>query len=122
MENTVLDTRAEHLTLLEENIREAMRHRSLDPHEDQHAVRGLIDEHLNDYEQRRTRISLPDLGDRESVIQRLHDEICGFGVIQPFLDDESVEEIWINSPDEIFIARNGESELNRSAPERRGDQ
>ena len=51
MENTVLDTRAEHLTLLEENIREAMRHRSLDPHEDQHAVRGLIDEHLNDYEQ-----------------------------------------------------------------------
>ncbi len=43
--------------------------------------------------------------------QRLHDEICGFGVIQPFLDDESVEEIWINSPDEIFIARNGESEL-----------
>lgn len=48
MENTVLDTRAEHLNLLEENIREAMRHRSLDPHEDQHAVRGLIDEHLND--------------------------------------------------------------------------
>ena len=45
------------------------------------------------------------------MIQRLHDEICGFGVIQPFLDDESVEEIWINSPDEIFIARNGESEL-----------
>ena len=88
-----------------------MRHRSLDPHEDQHAVRGLIDEHLNDYEQRRTRISLPDLGDRESVIQRLHDEICGFGVIQPFLDDESVEEIWINSPDEIFTPGNGESEL-----------
>ena len=42
MENTVLDTRAEHLTLLEENIREAMRHRSLDPHEDQHAVRGSL--------------------------------------------------------------------------------
>ena len=41
MENTVLDTRAEHLTLLEENIREAMRHRSLDPHEDQRAVREI---------------------------------------------------------------------------------
>ncbi len=34
------------LLLLEENIREAMRHRGLDPHEDQHAVRGLIDEYL----------------------------------------------------------------------------
>ena len=72
---------------------------------------GSLTSTLTDYEQRRTRISLPDLGDRESVIQRLHDEICGFGVIQPFLDDESVEEIWINSPDEILIARNGESEL-----------
>ena len=111
MENTVLNTKAEHLALFEENIREAMRSRNLDPRGDREAVRALIGECLDEYEQQRTRISLPDLGERSVVIQRLHDEICGFGVIQPFLDDESVEEIWINSPDEIFIARNGESEL-----------
>ena len=111
MENTVPNTKMEHLALLEENIREAMRRRNLDPREDRDAVRALIGECLDEYEQKRTRVSLPDAGERSVVIQRLHDEICGFGVIQPFLDDESVEEIWINSPDEIFIARNGESEL-----------
>ena len=34
MENTVLDAKAEHLTLLEDSIREAMRLRNLDPHRD----------------------------------------------------------------------------------------
>lgn len=34
-----------------------------------------------------------------------------FGPIYPFICDESVEEIWINSPERIFIARGGKSEL-----------
>jgi len=34
-----------------------------------------------------------------------------FGALQPFLDDDSIEEIWINSPQRIFVARNGKSEL-----------
>lgn len=34
MENTVLNTKAEHLALFEENIREAMRSRNLDPRGD----------------------------------------------------------------------------------------
>lgn len=34
-----------------------------------------------------------------------------FGPIYPFIQDESVEEIWINSPQRIFIARKGRSEL-----------
>jgi pilus assembly protein CpaF len=34
-----------------------------------------------------------------------------FGPIYPFICDETVEEIWINSPERIFIARTGKSEL-----------
>lgn len=34
-----------------------------------------------------------------------------FGPIYPFILDDSVEEIWINSPQRIFIARKGKSEL-----------
>lgn len=33
------------------------------------------------------------------------------GAIQDFLDDPTIEEIWINSPSRIFIAKNGVSEL-----------
>lgn len=34
-----------------------------------------------------------------------------FGPIAPFINDATVEEIWINSPERVFIARNGRSEL-----------
>ena len=34
-----------------------------------------------------------------------------FGPIYPFILDETIEEIWINSPQRIFIARKGKSEL-----------
>lgn len=34
-----------------------------------------------------------------------------FGPLGDFIDDPTVEEIWINSPERIFIARNGRSEL-----------
>ena len=34
-----------------------------------------------------------------------------FGAIAPFMSDPTIEEIWINSPERIFIARSGRSEL-----------
>ena len=34
-----------------------------------------------------------------------------FGAIAPLMSDPTIEEIWINSPERIFIARNGRSEL-----------
>ena len=34
-----------------------------------------------------------------------------YGALQPLLDDAEIEEIWINSPQRIFVARKGKSEL-----------
>lgn len=34
-----------------------------------------------------------------------------FGPLYPYICDELIEEIWINSPERIFIAKNGKSEL-----------
>jgi pilus assembly protein CpaF len=36
-------------------------------------------------------------------------ELSGLGPLQPLLDDPSIEEIWINSPTQVFIARGGVS-------------
>ncbi|MEN9740343.1 MAG: hypothetical protein RLZ72_609 [Actinomycetota bacterium] len=34
----------------------------------------------------------------------------GFGVFQPLLDDPSIEEIWVNGTDAVFVARSGRHE------------
>ena len=34
-----------------------------------------------------------------------------YGPLFPFISDQSIEEVWINAPERIFIARNGRSEL-----------
>ena len=52
----------------------------------------------------------------ESVINESESEssragVHHYGALQPLLDDESVEEIWINSPQRIYVARRGRSEL-----------
>ena len=41
----------------------------------------------------------------------LVESVAGFGPLQPFLDDPTVEEVWINSPDRVFVARQGKHEL-----------
>jgi pilus assembly protein CpaF len=45
--------------------------------------------------------------DRERVIRRVIDEAIGYGPIEPLLDDDSVSEVMINAPEEIFFERDG---------------
>jgi len=44
---------------------------------------------------------------QEQIIHRLLNEIFGFGMIQPLLEDPSISEIMINAPDSVFIEREG---------------
>ena len=39
------------------------------------------------------------------------DSLLHYGKLQPFLDDESIEEIWVNSPNRVFVAQQGRSRL-----------
>jgi len=66
-----------------------------------------VDQVLLDELGRAARETPEDLVGLES---RVRDQLIGCGVIQPYLDDPGVEEIWINSPDRVFIAREGVSE------------
>lgn len=46
------------------------------------------------------------------TIRALQDEIEGYGVIQRYLDDESISEIMINGVDAFFIEKNGVIEMH----------
>lgn len=45
--------------------------------------------------------------DEEQFAQQAVQKLSGFGVLQPYLDDKSIEEIWINRPNQIFVAKPG---------------
>lgn len=54
----------------------------------------------------------PVLSDRERsiLIRRVVDEALGLGVLEPLLADESITEIMVNGPDNVFVERAGRME------------
>ena len=101
-------TATEHI---HDEVRELIRRRGIDPVTDHRSTRMLIDEVITHYDERVPISSLPPLLDRASAVRHVFDSLAGFGPLQRFLDDITVEEIWINQPGRVFIARNGRSEL-----------
>jgi pilus assembly protein CpaF len=97
--------------IIDEEVREAVRRQGLDPVGNPAAVRRIIDEIVSAYDERSLTRQLPPLGDPASTAKAVLDAVAGFGVLQPYLDDPTVEEIWINEPSRVFIARHGKSEL-----------
>ncbi len=96
---------------VEAEVRELVRRRGLDPVADRSAVRLLVDEVVADYDERTLTSSMAPLADRPAAVRAVLDAVAGFGPLQRHLDDPAVEEIWINEPGRVFVARHGRSEL-----------
>ena len=99
------------ITVVEDEVRELVRRRGFDPVTDGPAIRRLVDEVVADYQERTLTSSLPPLVDPTSTARRVYDAVAGFGPLQAYLDDPTVEEIWVNEPGRVFVARRGHSEL-----------
>lgn len=84
---------------IERQVRELVRRRGVDPIGDPAAVGVLIDEVL---------AAEPH---SEEARREVLDAVAGLGPLQRFLDDPTVEEIWVNGPGRVFVARGGRSEL-----------
>lgn len=97
--------------LLELEVREMIRARGIDPAGQPDEVRALVASATADYDARSLQSPLPVLDDLDSTQQAVFDAVAGFGPLQPLLDDPAVEEVWINSPSQVFCARNGITEL-----------
>lgn len=96
------------LTIVEEEVRELVRQRGVDPsREDARVVERLVDEVLGDYELRTRSSNLPRIADRQTLRKAILDRVAGLGPLQTFLDDPDVEEVWINGPGRLFCARDG---------------
>src|SRR5204863_5462593 len=46
-------------------------------------------------------------GGQESLYRAVLDEILGLGPLEPLLEDESISEIMVNGPEQVWIERKG---------------
>lgn len=99
---------------VELEVRELIRRRGIDPVRDVLAARKIVQEAVADYDDRAVNGGLPQLPDLAEAVKSITDAVAGFGPIQAYLDDPEIEEVWINEPSRIFVARNGVAELTNT--------
>ncbi len=97
--------------LIDAEVRARIRDDGIDPASDPGAVRQVLAEAVASYARQRLSSRLPALVDPDVLTRRLFDAVAGLGPLQQYLDDPDVEEVWINSPSRVFVARHGRSEL-----------
>lgn len=99
------------VSTVELEVRELIRRRGIDPVKDMTAARDIVHEAVADYDERSMSGGLPQLPDLADAVKTITDAVAGFGPLQQYLDDPRVEELWINSPSQVFVARDGVAEL-----------
>lgn len=96
---------------LDQHVRELVRREAVDPQRESAVVRRIAEGVVRDHDDRSLTGQVAPVPDVDSMVGELVARVSGFGPLQPFLDDPSVEEVWINDPSRVFVARNGRHEL-----------
>ena len=73
-------------------------------------MQHLIVTEVTRYAERAHTRGVPKIGDVDAAVRAVENQVAGYGALQPLLDDPEIEEIWINSPDRMFVAKNGTAE------------
>lgn len=97
--------------ILEHEVRELVRRRGLDPIGDRAGLSSLVTDAVGDYATRASVGVVPPLADPAAAAQAVTDAVGGFGPLQPYLDDPEIEEVWLNAPTHVYVARRGVPEL-----------
>jgi pilus assembly protein CpaF len=92
-----------------QEVRMRVRTGGISPQDDEAELRHIVEDILA--QTKSVPETAPGNESTREIIEHISNQISGFGALQPLLDDPSIEEIWINEPGRIFIARHGKSEL-----------
>jgi pilus assembly protein CpaF len=111
MTMTRQDSHGELVEMLDGQVRERVRSDGVDPQRDAGLVRRIAEDVVRRHDERSLTGAVVPVADPDGVVGELIARVSGFGPLQPFLDDPEVEEVWINDPSRVFIARRGRHEL-----------
>lgn len=92
---------------MRERVQLEIRESGIDPEREPERLSLIARRHLRSYNDHAPAKGQPLIDDENGFLAALRASLMGFGKLQALIDDESVEEIWINKPDEIFAARGG---------------
>ena len=118
MSVTLADTYDDAVEDLDAELREAVRRDGIDPQREVVAVRSLASRLVAAHNQRSLTGAVVPVADEAGVVDELVARVAGFGPLQRYLDDPEVEEIWINDPSRVFVARAGRHELTSTILDR----
>lgn len=96
---------------VEGEVRELIRRSGLDPARHPVEIDRLVRDAVNDYDERSMLSGMPPLADVDDTAKAILDTVAGYGPLQRYFDDPHIEEIWVNSPDRVFVAKGGRAEL-----------
>ncbi|MEO5851998.1 MAG: ATPase, T2SS/T4P/T4SS family, partial [Nocardioides sp.] len=108
---TAANAHGELIEQLDARVREIVRAEAVDPQHDHALVRRIAEGVVRAHDESSLTGRVSPVADPDGAVGELVARISGFGPLQPFLDDPAVEEIWINDPSRVFIARRGRHEL-----------
>jgi pilus assembly protein CpaF len=100
--------------VLDAQVRAAVRRDGVDPQREVHLVRSIAEQVVRAHDERSLTGAVTSVPDPTGVIGELVARVSGFGALQPYLDDPEVEEIWVNDPSRVFVARRGRHELTNT--------
>jgi pilus assembly protein CpaF len=95
------------LAQIADQVRERVRRDGVDLASDDALAARYVDDEVRRYSERALGGSVPLLADETSAARQIVATLTGFGPLQPYLDDPEIEELWINGPDAVFVARQG---------------
>lgn len=105
------ETSEQLVELLDARVRERVRREGVDPQRDSSVVLRIAEAVVREHDEHSLTGAVASLGDPAAVVVELVARVAGFGPLQPLLDDPAVEEVWINDPSRVFVARHGRHEL-----------
>lgn len=110
-ERGIMTGMSEAARMITEQVRRRVRTESADLAGDAALAEAYVRAELQRYNERALGSALPLIHDEEQAAREAVALLTGFGALQPYLDDPSVEEIWINGPTRVFVAKGGVPEL-----------
>ena len=86
------------LVTIADQVRQRVRRDGVDLSRDSELASRYVRDEVRRYSERALGGSVPLLADEAQATREVVAALTGYGPLQPFFDDDTIEELWINGP------------------------